>query len=159
MIENPEQYIEGYAAAGADHILVHQETCPHLHAVVQEIRRHKARPGVVLNPATPVAALESILEEIDILLIMSVNPGFGGQRFIQSSLEKVRAAAAMRADRGLEFLIEVDGGVKTGNVGRISQAGADVFVVGTGVFATDDYEKTIAELRRAVTTEGMGATN
>jgi ribulose-phosphate 3-epimerase len=149
MMTNPERYIGEFAAAGADHLLVHQETCPNLHAVLQDIRRHKVRPGLVLNPGTPVAAADAVLEDIDILLVMSVNPGFGGQQFIESSLAKIRRAARARQERGLDFLIEVDGGVKTGNAGRVSGAGADVLVVGTGIFATESYKKTIGELRLA----------
>ncbi len=149
MMTNPERYIADFAAAGADHLLVHQETCPHLHAVLQEIRRHKVRPGVVLNPGTPLASIDAVLADIDILLIMSVNPGFGGQQFIESSLAKIRAAVEARKVRELEFLIEVDGGIKTGNAGRVAGAGADVLVVGTGIFATENYKRTISELRRA----------
>jgi len=147
MMSNPERYIAEFATAGADHLLVHQETCPNLHAVLQDIRRHKVRPGVVLNPGTPLAAAEAVLADIDILLIMSVNPGFGGQQFIDSALAKVRQATQARKERGLDFLIEVDGGIKTGNAARV--AGADVLVVGTGIFATENYKKTIAELRLA----------
>ncbi len=148
MITNPEHYIGAYAEAGANHILVHQETCPHLHAVLQEIRKHGARPGVVLNPGTPFDLIEPILSEIDILLIMSVNPGFGGQQFIESALAKIRRARERRGELGLQFLIEVDGGVKVGNAKRVCEAGADVLVVGTGLFSTTDYAATIAELRR-----------
>lgn len=148
MVTNPERYVAEYANAGADHILVHQETCPHLHAVLQDIRRHKARPGVVLNPATPFELLEPVLADIDILLIMSVNPGFGGQQLIESTLDKVERARARRHERGLDFSIEVDGGIKVDNADRVAAAGADVLVVGTGIFATDDYAATIAELRR-----------
>ncbi len=154
MITNPERYIGDYASAGADHILVHQETCPHLHAVLQDIRQHKARPGVVLNPATPLETIDLVLDEIDILLLMSVNPGFGGQSFIETVLDKIEAAKRRKEQRGLDFAIEVDGGVKTGNAGRIAEAGAEVLVVGTGIFATKDYEATIKELRRAADTAG-----
>jgi ribulose-phosphate 3-epimerase len=154
MITNPERYIADYASAGADHILVHQETCPHLHAVLQDIRKHKARPGVVLNPATPFELLEPVLADIEILLVMSVNPGFGGQQFIESALDKLRRARARRQELGLKFAIEVDGGIKVGNAGRVSEAGADVLVVGTGIFSTGDYAATIAELRRATVRPG-----
>ena len=149
MITNPERYIGDYASAGADNILVHQETCPHLHAVLQDIRNHKAKPGVVLNPATPFETLEPVLADIEILLIMSVNPGFGGQQFIDAALDKIAQASERRRERGLGFEIEVDGGVKVGNAGRVAEAGADVLVVGTGIFATPDYKATIADLRRA----------
>ncbi len=149
MMTNPERYIAEFAAAGADHILVHQETCPHLHAVLQEIRARGVRPGVVLNPATPVETIEPVLAEIDILLIMSVNPGFGGQKLIRSTLDKVARAKRQREERGLTFAIEVDGGVKIDNAADVASAGADVLVVGTGIFATSDYAATIAELKRA----------
>ncbi len=147
MITNPERYIGEFADAGSDHILVHQETCPHLHAVLQDIRRAEKRPGVVLNPATPLASIEPVLPEIDVLLIMSVNPGFGGQKLIPSTLDKVREAAALRSRLGLEFSIEVDGGVKPANSAEVAEAGADVLVVGTGIFKTDDYAATIATLK------------
>lgn len=149
MMTNPERYIADFVEAGADHILVHQESCPHLHAVLQDIRARGARPGVVLNPATPVSFIEPVLAEIDVLLVMSVNPGFGGQKLIPSTLEKVSRARALRQDRGLDFAIEVDGGVKIDNAGQVAAAGADVLVVGTGIFATSDYRATIASLRAA----------
>lgn len=148
MMTNPERYIGDFASAGADHILVHQETCPHLHAVLQDIRKHKARTGVVLNPATPCDTISEVLEEVDIVLLMSVNPGFGGQQFIESTLSKIAKLQKQRQDLGLDFEIEVDGGVKVGNAGRISEAGADVLVIGTGIFASKDYASTFAELRR-----------
>ena len=152
MVTNPERLINDFASAGADHILVHQETCPHLHAVLQQIRQNKVRPGVVLNPATPFETVELVLGDIDILLIMSVNPGFGGQRFIESALSKITEAKRRKDELGLAFSIEVDGGIKTGNTQRVTEAGADVLVVGTGIFATDNYESTIADLRRAAAT-------
>jgi len=150
MITNPERYIADYASAGATYISVHQETCPHLHAVVQDIRRHGAQPSVVLNPATPFATLDSILPDLDMILVMSVNPGFGGQSFIGSALDKLATAARVKRERGLDFLIEVDGGVKTHNVGEVSAAGAEVFVVGTGIFETPSYHHTIEELHRRI---------
>jgi ribulose-phosphate 3-epimerase len=149
MMTNPERFIADFVAAGADHVLVHQETCPHLHAVLQDIRARGARPGVVLNPATPVAFIEPVLREIDVLLVMSVNPGFGGQTLIRSTLEKVRRARELRDQLGLEFAIEVDGGIKVDNAGDVAAAGADVLVVGTGIFATADYRATIGALRAA----------
>ena len=149
MIENPERYIADFARAGADHLLVHEEACSHLHAVVQDIRRQNMRAGVALNPATALGTVEVILPDIDILLIMSVNPGFGGQKFIESALDKLSAAARKRRERELDFLIEVDGGVKTDNVGRVAAAGAEVLVVGTGLFGTEDYRRTVAELHQA----------
>ena len=151
MIANPERYVADFARAGADHLLVHEEACPHLHAVVQYIRRQNMRAGVALNPATPLSSVEVVLPDIDILLIMSVNPGFGGQKFIESALDKLSAADRKKRERRLDFLIEVDGGVKTDNVGRVAAAGAEVLVVGTGLFATEDYRQTVGELHRAST--------
>lgn len=150
MITNPERYIADYASAGATYISVHQETCPHLHAVVQDIRRHKAKPSVVLNPATPFATLDTILPDLDMVLIMSVNPGFGGQGFIDSALAKLQAAREAKQARGLDFLIEVDGGVKTHNVAQVAAAGAEVFVIGTGIFATSSYRQTISDIHRLI---------
>ncbi|MBX3023295.1 ribulose-phosphate 3-epimerase [bacterium] len=150
MITNPDRYIADYAKAGATYISVHQETCPHLHAVVQDIRAHGCKPSVVLNPATPFHTLDDILPDIDMVLVMSVNPGFGGQSFISTALDKLALASRIKRERGLDFLIEVDGGVKTGNVGAVSAAGAEVFVIGTGIFQTASYQATIAEIRGAI---------
>ncbi|HSP96446.1 MAG TPA: ribulose-phosphate 3-epimerase [Candidatus Dormibacteraeota bacterium] len=147
MIANPERYIGEYVKAGATYISVHQETCPHLHAVVQDIRAHGCKPAVVLNPATPFHTLDDILPDLDMVLIMSVNPGFGGQSFIRTALDKLALASRVKRERQLEFLIEVDGGVKTGNVAEVSAAGAEVFVIGTGIFETSSYQATIAEIR------------
>jgi ribulose-phosphate 3-epimerase len=148
MITNPERYIAEYAEAGATYISVHQETCPHLHAVVQDIRARGCKPSVVLNPATPFHTLEDILPDVDMVLIMSVNPGFGGQGFIRTALDKLALASRIKRERGLKFLIEVDGGVKTGNVHEVSSAGAEVFVIGTGIFETPSYKATIDEIRK-----------
>lgn len=148
MITNPERYIGDYAKAGATYISVHQETCPHLHAVVQDIRRHNCRPSVVLNPATPFSTLEAILPDIEMVLIMSVNPGFGGQSFIGAALDKLAEASRIKRERGLDFLIEVDGGVKVRNVAQVAAAGAEVFVIGTGIFETPSYRATIDEIHR-----------
>jgi len=148
MITSPERYVADFARAGANYISVHQEACPHLHAVVQDIRRQHVKPSVALNPATPLATVETILPDVDMLLIMSVNPGFGGQTFIDGAREKLSAARRMKHERGLSFLIEVDGGVKVANVGRIAAAGADTFVAGSAIFGSKDYKATIAAMRR-----------
>jgi len=148
MITNPERYISDYAKAGATYISVHQETCPNLHAVLQDIRRHGCKPSVVLNPATPFHTLEAILPDVEMVLIMSVNPGFGGQGFIASALSKLAAARRARLERGLDFLIEVDGGVKAANVAEVAAAGADVFVIGTGIFSMPSYRAAIEEIHR-----------
>jgi ribulose-phosphate 3-epimerase len=150
MITNPERYIADYAKAGATYISVHQETCPHLHAVVQDIRKHQCKPSVVLNPATPFHTLDAILPDLDMVLLMSVNPGFGGQSFIDTALAKLGEAQRVKQERGLDFLIEVDGGVKTGNVAQVAAAGAEVFVIGTGIFSTPSYAATIAEIHRHI---------
>jgi ribulose-phosphate 3-epimerase len=147
MIEHPERYIADFARAGAAYLTVHQEACPHLHGVIQEIRNHKMRPAVVINPGTPFASVETILPDVEMLLIMSVNPGFGGQKFIESACDKIAAARRFRQERGLDFLIEIDGGVKTHNVASVAAAGAEVFVVGTGIFEAKDYGQRIGELR------------
>jgi len=149
MIEQPDRYIPGFAEAGADIITVHQEAVPHLHRTVQLIKSLGKRAGVSINPATPVSTLEVILEEVDLVLVMSVNPGFGGQSFIEACLPKIAALRQMIDRRGLPVELEVDGGVKPDNIGRIAAAGADVFVAGSAVFSTADYGATIAALRAA----------
>ena len=149
MIEQPERYIGEFARAGADYLSVHQEACRHLHAVLQQIRGHKVSPAVVLNPATPFASVESVLPDVDMVLLMSVNPGFGGQAFIETTLDKIAAAQRIKAEKNLDFLIEVDGGLKTNNVGRVAARGAEVFVIGTGLFEAEDYATRVAELRQA----------
>ena len=148
MIENPDRYIPDFAKAGADILTVHQETVPHLHRTVQLIRSLGKKAGVSINPATPVATLDLILDDLDLVLVMSVNPGFGGQSFIPSCLGKIAALRRMIAERGLKVELEVDGGVKTDNIGRIAAAGADVLVAGSAVFGTDDYRETIVTLKR-----------
>lgn len=147
MIESPERYIADFAEAGADYIAVHQEACIHLHRTIQLIREQGAKPGVALNPATPVESLQWILDDLDFVLIMSVNPGFGGQQFIPSALEKVGQLKTIIRERGLSTLIQIDGGVNTGTIDRISKAGVDVFVAGSAIFGSDDYAQTISELK------------
>jgi ribulose-phosphate 3-epimerase len=148
MITAPERYIADFARAGASLICVHAETCVHLNRTVQLIRDAGARPGVVLNPATPVETLEWILEYLDFVLIMSVNPGFGGQAFVPNSIAKVAALRRMISEKGLTTLIEIDGGVSAKNIAEISAAGADVFVAGSAIFKSPDYRQAIATLRR-----------
>ena len=148
MIADPDRYITDFAKAGADLIAVQVEACPHLHRSVQLIRENDCRPGVVLNPSTPLATLEWILGDVDFVMLMSVNPGFGGQRFIPSTLEKIRTLRGMIRARGLTTLIEIDGGVNAGSIADIAEAGADVFVAGSAIFGSDDYAATIADLRR-----------
>ena len=147
MIENPDRYIPDFIAAGADLVAVQVETCPHLHRTIQMIREGGVRPGVVLNPATPLSAVEWILEDVDVVMIMSVNPGFGGQKFIPASLEKIRQFRTIIDDRGLSTLIEVDGGVNAKTIGDVAAAGADVFVAGSAIYGTEDYAAAIGQFR------------
>ena len=148
MIENPDLYIPEFAKAGADIITVHQEAVPHLHRTVQLIKGLGKKAGVSINPATPAATLDVILDDLDLVLVMTVNPGFGGQGFIPSGLEKIATLRREIDRRGLAVELEVDGGVKTDNIAGIAAAGADVFVAGSAVFGAADYAATIAELRR-----------
>ena len=149
MIKNPDAYIEAFAAAGADYITVHVEAADHLHRTIEWIKKAGKKAGVSLNPATPLASIEEILPDLDLLLIMSVNPGFGGQTFISSALSKINRAAGMIAGLPQKPLLEVDGGVNLHNIASIAQAGADVLVAGAAVFGTDNYSETITALRAA----------
>ena len=151
MIERPEQYISEFADAGADIITVHFEACTHLHRTIQAIKEKGKKAGVSVNPATPLVSIKYVLGDIDLLLIMSVNPGFGGQRFIPSALEKIKKARQMIDKIGADVSIEVDGGVKLENIGEVASAGADIFVSGSGVFGTKDYKETIQEMKRIIT--------
>ncbi len=147
MIENPDLYIPDFAKAGADIITVHQEAVPHLHRTVQLIKSLGKKAGVSLNPATPVETLDVILDELDLVLVMSVNPGFGGQSFIPSALGKISALRQRITQRGLATELEVDGGVKIDNIRQVVAAGANVLVAGSAVFNTADYAATISALR------------
>lgn len=147
MIENPERFIESFAAAGADIITVHVEAANHLHRTVDLIKKCGKKAGVSLNPATPLIQIEEILSDIDLLLIMTVNPGFGGQQFIQNTLPKISRAGQLLDALPNKPLLEVDGGVTLKNVKSIVRAGAQVLVAGNSVFSTSDYGKTIAELK------------
>jgi ribulose-phosphate 3-epimerase len=148
MIEDPGRWVGAYAKAGANLIGVHAEACPHLHRTIGQIRELGKQPVVVINPATPLEAIEWVLGDVDMVLVMSVNPGFGGQAFIPNALDKIRRLREMIDDEGLAVEIEVDGGIKVDNVAEVVRAGANVIVSGSGVFATADYAATIAELRR-----------
>lgn len=148
MIENPDRYVPAFAGAGADIIVVHAEAAVHLHRTVQLIRSLGKKAGVALNPATPLNHLDYVLEDVDLVLLMTVNPGFGGQSFIEACLGKIHSLRGMLDKRGLEAELEVDGGVKTENIRRIANAGADVFVAGSAVFGSPDYASTIFELKR-----------
>jgi ribulose-phosphate 3-epimerase len=150
MIENPDRYIADFVDAGADLIAVQVETCPHLHRTVQLIRKCGARPGVVLNPTTPLATIEWIIEDVEFVMLMSVNPGFGGQQFIPATLEKIRQLRAMIEKRRLSTLIEIDGGVNRTTIADIATAGADVFVAGSAIYGTPNYEAAIREFRQII---------
>ena len=147
MIENPERYITDFAKAGADLISVQVEACVHLNRTIQMIKESGIRAGVVLNPSTPLSAIDWVLEDVDFIMIMSVNPGFGGQNFIPNSLDKIRTLRKMLQDRGLETLIEIDGGVNEKTIKDISDAGTDVFVAGSAIFKSSNYQKTISKFR------------
>jgi ribulose-phosphate 3-epimerase len=149
MITNADAFITEFADAGADYLTVHVEACPHLHRTVQSIKERGVKAGVTLNPATPMTSLQEILSEVDLVLIMSVNPGFGGQKFIPSVLNKVATARAMLDRIQSPALLEVDGGIKVDNASRVLAAGATVLVAGSAVFSSRDYAATIAALRAA----------
>ena len=147
MIVEPERYLEQFARAGADLLCVHVEACPHLHRVIQQIRELGKRAAVALNPATPLGALDHVLPDLDMVLLMSVNPGFGGQGFIRAVLPKIEALRAALTAAGLACDLEIDGGVKLDNVAEVAAAGANVIVSGSGVFGTKDYKATITAMR------------
>jgi ribulose-phosphate 3-epimerase len=150
MIENPDSFIQEFADAGANLISVHVETCVHLNRTIRSIRGRNVRPGVVLNPTTPLSTIEWILEYVDYVLLLSVNPGFGGQEFIPNSLERVRSLRRMIEGKGLNILIEIDGGVNESTIKDISLAGVDVFVAGSAIFNSEDYKKTIDKLKSII---------
>jgi len=147
MISSPDQYVEEFRKAGADIITVHAEAVNHLHRSIQLIRRSGARTGVSLNPATTLDCLEYVLDGIDMVLLMSVNPGFGGQEFIKEVLPKIKRLKEMIKARGLATEIEVDGGINSDTIGPVSEAGADIFVAGSAVFKSSDYGETIRILK------------
>jgi ribulose-phosphate 3-epimerase len=147
MIENPDSYIKDFKEAGANILTVHYEACTHLHKTLQAIKEEGMKAGVALNPHTPVELLEGIIHEIDLVLIMSVNPGFGGQKFIESTYEKIRKMKALITKNGAETKIEIDGGVTSANAKKLIEAGADVLVAGSFVFKSDNPSQTIADLK------------
>jgi ribulose-phosphate 3-epimerase len=151
MIENPDQYIPDFTDAGADWISVHQEACRHLNRTLRLIRDHGALAGVVINPATPVETLSEVLDIVDYVLVMSVNPGFGGQKFIPGAVHKIRRLAELRAQRGLSYRIEVDGGVALETVTEVVRAGAEILVAGNAVFGKGDPKENAQKLLKAAT--------
>ncbi|MBR9923340.1 MAG: ribulose-phosphate 3-epimerase [Bacteroidetes bacterium] len=148
MIVQPERYIEQFREAGADVITVHYEACPHLHRVIQQIKETGAKAGVALNPHTPVSALEAVIEEIDLVCLMSVNPGFGGQKFIYHTINKIKKLRELITVRNASTLIEIDGGVGLQNAEKILQAGANVLVAGSSVFKSENPKETISKLKK-----------
>jgi len=147
MIASPERYIDEFVKAGGSIITVHAETSPHLHRVVHSIKKMGVKAGVSLNPATPLILLEDILEDLDMVLLMSVNPGWGGQDFIPQIIPKIKRLREIITERGLEVLIEVDGGIKVDNVYKIASAEVDIIVMGSAIFETEDYKETIKKVR------------
>jgi ribulose-phosphate 3-epimerase len=143
----PERYVDSFVAAGADLVTVHAEATQHLHRTLQQIRQTGAKVGVSLNPHTPVDVLKYVIEDIDLILVMSVNPGFGGQSFIASALDKIRDLRALSAAAGVNPIIEVDGGVKVDNIRKVAAAGANAFVAGSAVFGTNNYAQVISAMR------------
>lgn len=150
MIENPDSYIVEFADAGADYISVQVEVCRHLNRTIEQIRETEVGVGIVLNPATPLSAVEWVLEQVDFILIMSVNPGFGGQHFISNCLDKIKTLKEMITARKLKTLIQVDGGVKEENAQAIAQAGADILVAGSAIFKNGDYHETIKRFKALI---------
>ena len=151
MIEQPDRYLEAFARSGADILTVHVETCPHLHRTIQAIRELGVRPGVTLNPATPLNSLEEILPDVDLVLIMSVNPGYGGQSYIPASTDKIRRLREMLDAIGSTADLEVDGGISPGNAAQIAAAGANVLVAGTAVFGgPNSIAENISAFRQAL---------
>ena len=157
MIENPDQFIPDFAAAGADFVSVHQEACRHLHRTLQLIGQHGMGPAVVINPATPVEMLIEVLPMVHHVLVMSVNPGFGGQQFLPLALDKIEHLAELRTEMGLNYRIEVDGGVAHDTVARVVEAGADMLVAGSAVFAPGKTEENARELLRLAREAGAGS--
>lgn len=153
MIERPEQYIPAFAEAGAHVITVHAEACVHLHRVLHLIKEHGVKAGVAINPATPVSAIREVLEDVDLVLVMTVNPGFGGQAFIPATLRKIRELDALKAEHGYDYRIEVDGGVSASTAPLVVEAGADVLVAGNAVFGRSDRSAAMAEIRASL---GLG---
>jgi len=148
MISNADAYLESFAKAGADWLTVHAEACPHLQRTLSRIRDLGMKPGVVLNPATPLTCLDYVLDDVDLVMLMSVNPGFGGQSFIPATLEKTRRLRALIEQRGLDVSIEIDGGVSPTSIFEIARAGANIFVAGSAIYGCDSYGPVISELRR-----------
>ena len=145
MIENPDQYVADFVTEKTEYIVVHQEACRHLHRTIQNIKSLGVKAGVSINPATPVSSLECILSEVDLVLVMSVNPGFGGQKFIPETLDKIRQLDAIRKEKQYNYVIEIDGGISLHNAKEVKDAGCDIFVAGSAVFGADDVEQRVKD--------------
>jgi ribulose-phosphate 3-epimerase len=150
MVQPVDRLIPDFAKAGASYITFHPEASTHVHRTIGLIKEQGCKAGIVFNPATPLTWLEHLIDDLDMVLLMSVNPGFGGQKFIESSLEKLRQARQMIDESGREIRLEIDGGVKTDNIGDIAAAGADTFVAGSAIFGSDNYAATIAEMKAEI---------
>ena len=150
MIENPDKYIKDFVKAGADIITVHQETCPHLHRTIQLIKKENVKAGVVINPGTPVAMIKEVLNNVDLVLVMSVNPGFGGQTFIHETLSKIEEIDLIRKENNYQFELQVDGGVNVETAKLCVDAGADVLVAGSAVFDQSNRKKAIQDIKDAI---------
>ncbi|MCQ2551045.1 MAG: ribulose-phosphate 3-epimerase [Clostridia bacterium] len=148
MIENPDKYLEDFVTDQTQYICVHQETCPHLDRTLKHIKEQGVKAAVALNPSTPLTMIEEVLSQVDMVLIMSVNPGFGGQKFIESSVEKVRKLDDIRREKGYDFLIEVDGGVNLDNAPLLIDAGTDILVAGSAVFKANNIEETVKAFKK-----------
>ncbi len=149
MIENPDQYIEAFAKAGADYITVHVEACPHLHRTIQLIRSFGVKPGVVLNPHTPVSSIQHVLEDVDMVLFMTVNPGFGGQKFIHSVIPKVKELSDIIREKNLSIEIEIDGGINEETIIPCAEAGATIFVAGSAVYNAPNRAEALQAIKQA----------
>ncbi len=148
MISDADKYVDSFASAGADWITVHVEACPHLHRTIGRIKELGKKAGAVLNPATPLSSLDYILEDLDLVMLMSVNPGFGGQSFIESTLAKTNSLKNRIDALGLPIGIEIDGGISPKTIGRVAEAGANIFVAGSAIYGCDEYAPVIAEMRK-----------
>ncbi|PUB18133.1 ribulose-phosphate 3-epimerase [Paenisporosarcina sp. OV554] len=149
MIENPDNYIESFAKAGADYITVHVEACPHLHRTIQLIRSFGVKPGVVLNPHTPIESIQHVLEDIDMVLFMTVNPGFGGQKFIYSVIPKIKQLADLIKEKDLAIEIEIDGGINAETIVPCAEAGATIFVAGSAIYNQQDRKQALQDIQQA----------
>ena len=150
MIVNPDRYIQEFANAGADILTVHYEACPHLHRTIQAIKKAGMKAGVSINPHTPVSVLEDVICDLDLVLIMSVNPGFGGQKFIETTIDKIQDAKKLIETQSHHIFLEVDGGINHETIGKVAAAGANVFVAGSAIFGSADYAETIQDFRQKI---------